>query len=243
MYQLQANDWRAVNTMPKRMRSTQTRRPIKRARVSKATKALNLAKRVYRNTKPEVKHFDSERTSHTIIGSGTRWSLIGDNSTEFQTGQDIVQGTGDDHRVGDKIRMLSLYFKYQVYLPTGSAAQFASCRIIIVKSKLPNESSLSVSDGFVSSDMTSFPMIARRNVDKAGLYTVLYDRVHKFAKNQSNQIQHHKAYIRLRDEVVFNASSQKINKNAYFLLAYSDQAAPANAPIMHAFFRCAFTDV
>lgn len=63
------------------------------------------------------------------------------------------------------------------------------------------------------------------------------------SKNQTSQNQFHKAYIRVRDEVGFHASSQKINKNAYFLLAYSDQAAPANAPIMNAYFRCAFTDV
>lgn len=227
--------------MPKRTRSGRAyMRPKKRVRTSKATKALNLAKRVYRNTKPEIKHFDSERSLFSIIGSGTRWSLIGDNNPEFQTGQDIVQGTGDDHRVGDKIRMLSLYFKYQVYLPNSSAAQYASARVMIVKAKQPNESGLDVTDVYF--DLASNPMIARRNIDKQGLFTVLYDRVHRMAKNQTSQNQFHKAYIRTRDEVHFHASSQKVNKNAYFLLVYSDQASASNAPIANMLFRAAFTD-
>lgn len=229
--------------MPKRSRSY-THRPNKRARTSKATKALNLAKRVYRNTKPEVKYLDTSLFDYQVPRTGTRWSVFGTNSTLLNPLKDIIQGTADSNRIGDKIRMLSLYMKYSCYIPTSSASVFSALRIMIVKIKLPNDASLSTSDVYFDTGVD--PMIARRNIDTTAVVKVLYDRVHRMAKNQTSQNQYHNGYVRLRDEVVFeNATpaTQKIVKNAYFVVAYSTDSVTANQPRLSINMRAAYTDV
>lgn len=234
----------------KRKHTTQRMaRPLKRRRVSQSTAALRLARKAYRCAKPEVKVFDSAQTGLYMIRSGTRTSLIGDNSTEFQPGQDIVQGTGDDHRVGDKIRSKSIYLKYRVYIPDNFALNYTEMvRIMLIKTKLPNGSSLSVTD--VYNDLGVDPILARRNTEKASAFTVLYDKTHKLRKDDIHQQYQVNKYIKLNEEVVFNASSQKINKNAYFLVYYSEipPLDPSNpgataTPRLDLFFRYAFTDV
>lgn len=225
----------------KRKMTTQRGRPLKRRRLSKSTAALRIAKRALRQNRPEVKIFDSSQQSLQMLKSGTRFSLIGDNSTEFQAGQDIVQGTGDDHRVGDKIRSKSMYLKYRVWIPATSALTASQMvRVAVIKFKMPNGKSLSVTD--VYNDLATDPMIARRNTEKSDMFTILHDRVHRLKKDQNSQDILVKKYIKLNEEVVFDGSSQLINKNAYFLAFWSDIPSGTDTPKLSLNFRYAFTD-
>ncbi len=132
-----------------------------------AVAARRAARHAYRANK-ELKFFDTT----AAFNAGGVIVVGGEIDASMNL---IVQGTGENERIGRKCVVKSIHIKGDVELPTLAGAgggNFDRCRIIVYVDKQANGATAAVTDILQSADILS-----HRNLSNTGRFTVLQDQV------------------------------------------------------------------
>jgi len=121
--------------------------------------------------------------------------ITGGGQTLFQISA-IAQGDGDNERVGDKVRLAGLNWKYWVQNGLGAAAPANTLvRVLMFQYKGPSaaENSLTFMNKLFIPDTSAGggdkrgPM-ANRNTDYMDLFNIIYDKVHTMCGTQTASV-------------------------------------------------------
>lgn len=117
----------------------------------------------------EMKFLDTNIDDAVILQNGTI-----QNSGTVNV---IAQGTGESQRVGRKVTIKQLHWRYTVSRPENlSSADLSSgdiVRVILYEDKQCNGSAAAVTDILETNDYQSF-----RNLANSGRFSILYDKTH-----------------------------------------------------------------
>lgn len=174
---------------------------------SLAKKAYSLAKKVnYKVNKEELKYVDT-----TVSGANM------DNTGLVQHLTSISESTNPTGRIGRKVCLRSIYFKYsQIYLGEAQALT----RVLIINWK-DNRNGVAPSPLDV---LQTVAPTADRNIQTAKSFNVLYDKVHNLIADQSNKQVYRKVFKRLRSTVQWDGpgASSDLTYGHLFILFLSD---------------------
>lgn len=147
-------------------------------------------------------------------------------------------GTSDIQRIGDRIRLTSLDFRYTLIHSDGT--NFT--RIILFQWKDDDSNYTPVVNDVILAGGNALVSPIRHDQRKAGMINVLMDRVHSQSDSGSNAaIFRRKFFTRgFGREVQFINGTQKGVNNIYMLTISDSGAAPH--PTLDAFMRLNYTD-
>lgn len=85
----------------------------------------------------------------------------------------VVQGTGESQRIGRKLNILSMYFKFQILLPNSTDPTLSECnyRIVIYQDKQANGASATTTSLYTNPSIVAF-----RNLSENNRFNILYDK-------------------------------------------------------------------
>lgn len=155
------------------------------------------------NQKKEVRHLITryekkrvERKQFAAARAFNTWSVIDGPFTAATPGvynsnltAGIVQGIGDDQRIGDMISLESIHIKLGLYNFVGvNANTWVNFRVIVYQYKSESSTPL-MAELFLSSAANvgnTTGTYSPRNIDNMGIYTMLYDKIIHTEQGQPN---------------------------------------------------------
>ncbi len=120
------------------------RRTRRKPRNRTLTKRLNRLERVVR---PEVKYHLSESGAFDTVGSVS--------GTLIQP-QQLQQGSGRNHRIGDKVKSRNIRFQAILKLPSAPASPTCAVRILVLRSKFTGAATSDMPNWYGSVDEDKF---------------------------------------------------------------------------------------
>jgi len=193
-----------------------------------AAKALRLAKQVKAMVNVEYKHHTTKGTATTIEPTPSIYNL----ST-------VQQGDTDNHRDGSKIRCKWYTFNYTITM--NNSATSTQIRVMIVLDRQTNQSTFP-SAHLLADDSVSDNIVSGLNLDNAGRFRLLYDRVHTLNIDGNRSITR-KVYKKIDIPIHFDASTGSIadlTRSSLHLLFMSNE--PSNKPNITFNYRLRYID-
>ncbi len=193
-----------------------------------ALKALALARNLRGMLNVERKLKETDKTGTSISTSPSGADII-----------TLVQGTSNNTREGDQIKVVSIYFRYVISMH--ASATDTSVRILLVQDKQCNGTAVSWAD-VLSSATSPDSLVAFNNLDNKYRFNILYDRVHQMSINGRRNI-YGKFYKKCAIKVRYSSNLgtvADINTNNLAILWVSDEAS--NTPAMELISRVRYVD-
>lgn len=211
-----------VNVGHKKKPRTYSRKRYNKSAKAIATNALKLVKK--NMSKVEVKNNDI--SSNFLQGTTPTVTIL----------TAVPAGTGSTQRVGNKISLSGLSFRFYAYRHPSSVLN--NFRIVIVQDTQTISDGSSVTWGSVFSQTN---VVSLRNVDtQKNRFKILMDKTYQFSasENGHNTSQH---WIPVKASVLFNGTaSTDIQKNAIYVLTYGDDNT--NQTAVYYYSRLYYTD-
>lgn len=171
---------------------------------------------------PEVKYFDVSNSAQTVTTTGYVNSLQG-----------ISQGTGPNERIGDKLQLLSNFFRLAMSVNATATTNFL--RVIIFRDKQAN---LSGAPG-VTDVLQTASYLSPLNNSYSMRFKVYFDKTYAMdAESAGTQVD--KIFRKMRFQTEYSTSSTGIRTNNLCILMISDQAT--NGPTVSWYNRVKFRD-
>lgn len=209
------------------MKKTNRKTYRKKTRPTLAKKVAKIA-RVVKAQKPEVKYVES---------TGTGKLITNDYDSTLQPCQNIAIGSTDyGTRIGDKIRIQSLNYKFQIHLASGAPSR--PCRIIVFQYKNNPDAVLTTPVTITNLLMESAyanstrAVLATYDWDNKSSFRVLYDKTRMLETQPLNtntgaQVNEYlwSVYVPLKNvnrEVSYYQGTSFPTKNEIFVLMITD---------------------
>lgn len=203
------------------------RRQFRKRYRKKSTKAPKAFKRYVKrqiSKSVENKYITTYVSGTGVINSGNVFPLI-----------TISQGLTDQNRIGDRVTMKRLTFRYNI--STGDSTN--QVRVIIFQYKAVNFLSLTPSVVLNGSSPT---YLSQYNWDGRSQFAVLYDKTHAVNTDLPSRTFVGRAKMKwAKRQIMFQAGSSTVAANSLFLLMISDSSATPH-PTIDGEFNFFFTD-
>lgn len=205
---------------------------------AKAEQALRICRYVQFRDKPELKHIDVSGSSIAITPTTS--------PTVYDIGTDIVSGSGYNDRIGDRVRLVNLNFRFQL----GSALTGVLddlCRLVIFKVKEPKGVAQTLSD-IIQTNTAVTNVYSPLRWDTRANFTILYDKVYRLNNADTSGSSYalrynYKVNIPLHGSIMkFQGDSATVNDNNLFFFIVGNNASPNN-PSWSFYYRLTYTDV
>lgn len=176
-------------------------------RYTSTSKIQNVQKQIRRlaiATKPELKYLDSAVAPHTGVS----------NVAYIQLLNTLVQGTGDQERVGRQVTNKYLSIRIPFIFTAPSAFISANARIILFIDHQPEASTPSWPDIFQNNTINAF-----RNLEKEKRFTILKSRTLNFETGSdptTSTSYYLKWNVRLRCKSLYDSTGNLMSNAIYF---------------------------
>lgn len=181
--------------------------------------------------KPEHKQLSFTQTGVTLTNNYSASTVVA-----------CVQGTANTNRIGRTIRVLSIFFRYQVLMNTSAADTLV--RQCIVVDKQPNNAEPTAGEVFAD---TNFPAILTTAYNWASIqarrFNILYDRIDKLISTSNTELVVGQFYKKCNLEVTYDGNAGTIAdvlKNNIAIIQFTNE--PTNQPVIYSFIRIMFVD-
>lgn len=157
---------------------------------------------------------------------------------DFHTCNAPSSGLGDDERVGDKIVITSLAFRFS--LQRNNAGDFPAVRILVIWDKLNLVTALS---DMLITGAGAFAYLSQMSIDRRADFLVLKDKTYQLDSAGPNDITR-SMVVKLNKTTQFASSTTTITKGVLRLvmIASTDPTA-TNRPILEGYTRIRYTDL
>lgn len=219
--------------MPRKYRKRTKKTP--KTTAQKADKALRIARRVQHLDKPELKHISVSGSGITVPQSTS--------PSMYDIGTNIATGTGYTDRIGDRVRLVNLSFRFQLVSNILSTVDDI-IRLVVFKMKEPKGVAQTLSDVLETNTIVTNIMSPYR-WDNRTNFTILHDRTYKLINSQTTTTQkpqnQYKVNIPLHGSVMkFQGDSTTVNdNNLYFFIVGINGT---NTPTWNYYYRMTYTD-
>lgn len=153
----------------------------------------------------------------------------------------IINGTGENKRIGDEIKLISLEVRGRVYM--GASQDFNNITRIIILQWRQAQAELSTFWQIIQNfDVGSPTILSSYNPTWAGQFRILMDRRFNLSSAGASTISFRKVFHKLDKKIKFNSVSGQPIKDEIFIIAISDSGASPH-PNLGLEMRVKFIDV
>lgn len=200
----------------------------------------NLDKKITRVARQVVAKEMADEVEHKAYSRADIVSTISDAGSVFSISNTLSQGDGITERIGDKIKIKSLFCRLNVN--AASAATYNTLRLIIFRWN--SAGTPTVGDILSLTTTATIRHLSQLNYLNRRLYQIKYDNTYIVSDNASIDIlaiQTDKFYIKTFGDAYWGAASTTPVKGHIYCLAISDSAV--NLPQLALVSRVKYTDM
>lgn len=200
-------------------------------------KSNQKSKKVSQNVKTYVKKVLDGNVENKFSVTQQAFAIPATNiTTQFSLLGSIPQGTADNNRIGDKIKLKSLHVKGTAILTrvAGTDNYSAGVRIVICRIKVKQTPSIpsfaGAANGYVIDTNASRITFAARNPTTKVIYEKLYDKVTKIHVGSVNDTGYSRwgCNIKLDKLLHYEQNTTNVNKGDIVLFVGTDVILPNN---------------
>lgn len=197
---------------------------------NKGAKALTLAKKAIRQLNSEKKWVDKINLTQAVSSTAAIVHLL-----------DLQQGTGAETRIGDQVKLMSMYLRMR--LIQNQAATLTSSRVMIVRDSQCNGAAFVISDLLEQTGSANAMLASPLNLKNKHRFKVLFDRLDDFVVGQITALKNFTWFQSLDDLIRFKSNNGDVTDIAsasYFLVFISTE--PTNTVSAAYQMRTRFVD-
>lgn len=195
-------------------------------------KVLKGAYKAYRYLNPEQKYVDELLNAAAVSNTGT-----------FKDMPAMTRGTAVSERMGDQIKMTSMYYKYNVSL--GTAATINILRLMVIIDKQPNGARPLPGD-ILQNTGTNLICISPYNLANNKRFIILHDEQMSLVASATSQSITGSFYKELDYHTRYNTGNTgnvaDIETNNLLVYIVSNQTSVSSQPTINIYSRLRFVD-